>query len=56
MSLEEHPPVSQSQEEHLSPSTSKKPWVSPKVVLILDLDIANNAGGSGDGDAAVAHS
>jgi hypothetical protein len=57
MSLDEHPPVRQSLDEHSTPSsTSKKPWISPKLVLIFELGISNNASGSGDGDAAFAHS
>jgi hypothetical protein len=44
-------------DDHSAPlSTSKKPWISPKLVLISEMDISNNAAASGDGDAAFAHS
>lgn len=57
MFLDEHPPVGQSLNGHSTPLfTSKKPWISPKLVLIFELDISNNVGGYGDGDAAIAHS
>lgn len=40
-----------------SPSMlSKRLYIAPKLVLLLELSILNNAGGSGDGDAALAHS
>lgn len=35
---------------------SKRLYIAPKLVLLLELSILNNAGGSGDGDAALAHS
>lgn len=57
MSLDPPSPVRQSQDDHSTPlSTSKKPWTSPKLVLIFELDISNNATGDADGDAALAHS
>ena len=37
-------------------SISKKPWISPKLLIIAPLSISNNLSGSGDGDAAFAHS
>ncbi len=45
-----------SEEETLPIHPSKKPYVSPKIIFISELDIANNSSGSGDGDAALAHS
>lgn len=57
MSLDAPPPVRQPLDEHSTPlSTSKKQWTSPKLVLIFELDISNNATGDADGDAALAHS
>jgi len=35
---------------------AKKPWISPQLMLISNLDIANTVGTSGDGDAALAQS
>ena len=34
---------------------SKKPWVAPELMLISLPSISNNAGGSGDSDASLAH-
>lgn len=35
---------------------SKKLYKPPELVLLLELNISNNASGDGDGDAALAHS
>lgn len=43
-------------EQSIPPWLSKKLYIPPKLVPLLELNISNNASGGGDGDAALAHS
>lgn len=43
-------------EQSIPPEPLKKPYIPPKMELLLELNISNNTSGGGDGDAAFAHS
>lgn len=43
-------------EQSILPGISKKLYIPPKLILLREFTILNNASGGGDGDAALAHS